>query len=136
MEQTKEAAAEAEAQSYRGLGLKGEAGIVEPKLLERVAQHRVLVRVDGVQTGEDHALDVFKAGQRLGARALDIGDRVADLGIGYVLDRGNKKAHFTGGELCDLDGLGSHESHGFHVEDSAGRHDLDLLALTALSLGD
>jgi hypothetical protein len=64
MQQAEEAAAEAEAEGDGGLRLEGEAGVVEAELFERVAQHGVLVRVDGVEAGEDHALDVFEAGER------------------------------------------------------------------------
>ena len=78
----------------------------------------MLVRVDGVEAGEDHALDVFEAGQRFGAGALDVGDGVADLGVGDVLDGGDKEADFAGGELRELDGLGRHHAHALDVEAS------------------
>ena len=99
MEQAEEAAAEAEAERDGGLGLEGEGRVVEAKLFERVAQHGVLVRVDGVEAGEDHALDVFEAGQRFGAGIFDRGDGVADLGVGYVLDGRDEEADFARGEF-------------------------------------
>jgi hypothetical protein len=43
-------------------GLEGEAGVVEAQFFERVAQHAVLVRVDGVEAGEDHGLMSSKPG--------------------------------------------------------------------------
>ena len=55
MQQTEKAATEAEAKSHGGFRLKGEAGVVEAKLFERVAEHGVLVRVHRIEAGEDHA---------------------------------------------------------------------------------
>ncbi len=66
--QAEEAAAEADAQRVRGLGLEGEAGVVELELVERVAQVGQLVAVDRVEAAEDHGLGVAVAGQRLGRR--------------------------------------------------------------------
>jgi hypothetical protein len=47
----------------------------------------VLVRVDSIEAGEDHALDVFKAGKSFSAGVVDRGDGVADFGVGDVFDR-------------------------------------------------
>ena len=116
MEQAEEAAAEAEAEGDGGFGLEGEAGVVEAKLFEGVAEHGVLVRVDGVEAGEDHGLDVFEAGKGSAQGASIVGDGVADFGVGYVLDGGNEEADFAGGELGDRDGLGGHDAHGLDVE--------------------
>ena len=77
VEEAEEAAAEAEAEGDGGLGLEGEGGVVEAQLFEGVAEHGVLVGVDGVEAGEDHALDVFEAGEGLGAGAVDLGDGVS-----------------------------------------------------------
>ncbi len=96
----------------------------------------MLVRVDGVDAGEDHGLDVFKAGQRCGGRARVFGDGVADAGVGYVFDGGDEEADFAGGELLDFDGLGSEDAHGFDVEDLAVRHEADLHALAHAAVDD
>ncbi len=111
VQQAEEAAAEAEAQRDRGLGLEGEASVVEPQLFERIAQQRMLVRVDCVEAGEDHALDVFKARQRFGAGPFDVGDRVADLRVCDVLDRRDEEANLACGQLLDLNGLRRHHAH-------------------------
>ena len=97
---------------------------------------RVLVRVDGVEAGEDHALDVFEAGQGLGAGARDLGDGVADLGVGDVLDGRDEEADLAGGELGERDRLGRHDAHALDVEGLAVRHDLDLHALAQASVDD
>ena len=68
--QAEEPAAEADAERVGGLGLEGEAGVVELELLERVAQVGQLVAVDGVEPAEDHGLGVAVAGQRLGGAVL------------------------------------------------------------------
>ena len=51
-----------------GLGLEGEAGVVELEPVERVAQVGQLVAVDRVEPAEDHGLGVAVAGQRFGRR--------------------------------------------------------------------
>ena len=63
VQQAEEAAAEAEAERDGAFRLEEEGRVVEAQFFERVAQQRVLVRVHGVEAGEDHGLDVFKAGQ-------------------------------------------------------------------------
>ena len=72
MQQAEEAAAEAEAEGDGGLGLEGEGRVVEAEFFEGIAEHGVFVRVDGVEAGEDHALDVFEAGERFGAGVFDV----------------------------------------------------------------
>ena len=68
VEQAEEAAAEAEAERDGAFRLEEERRIVEAQFLQRFAQLGVLVRVDGVESGEDHGLDFFEAGQRLRGR--------------------------------------------------------------------
>ncbi len=105
VEQAEEAAAEAEAEGDGGFRLEEEGGVVELELFERVAEQGVLVRVDGVDAGEDHGLDFFKAGEGVRGGARVFGDGVADAGVGDVLDGGDEEADFAGGELFDFDGL-------------------------------
>ena len=65
VEQAEEAAAEPEAERDRALRLEGEARVVEVELLERLAQQRVVLAADRVDAGEDEALGLLVAGQRL-----------------------------------------------------------------------
>ena len=55
MQQAQKSAAETKAQRDRALRLEVEARIVQPQLLKRIAQQRVLVRVHRVEPGEHHA---------------------------------------------------------------------------------
>ena len=55
VQQAEEAAAKTKAQRDGIFRLEDERAVVEPQLFQRVAQQRVLVRVHGVQPGEDHA---------------------------------------------------------------------------------
>ena len=61
VQQAEEAAAEAEAERGRRLRLVEERRVVQPQLLERVAQLRVLVAFDRVEPGEDHRLQLLEA---------------------------------------------------------------------------
>ena len=72
VQQAEEAAAEAEAERLRRLGLVEERRVVQLQLLERVAQLRVVVGVGREEPGEDHRLDVLvarAAPRRPGARS-------------------------------------------------------------------
>ena len=69
VEQAEEPAAEPEAERDRALRLVGEAGVVEVELLERVAEERVVLAADRVDAGEDEALGLLVAGERLVRRA-------------------------------------------------------------------
>ena len=99
VQQAEEAAAEAEAERLRRLGLVEERGVVELEPLERVAQLGVLVGVAREEAGEDHRLDVLVARQRLrGGRALAGRQRVADAERRDVLQPGDHVADLAGDE--------------------------------------
>ena len=70
VQQSEEAAAEAEAERGRRLGLVVQRGVVELQLLERVAQLLVLLRVRRIEAGEHHRVHVLVAGQRLDVGAI------------------------------------------------------------------
>ena len=89
----------------RALRRVGEARVVEVQLLERVAQERVVLAADRIDAGEDEALGLLVAGQRLVRRARDGRDRVADLGIADALEPGRDVADLAGDELPDRDEL-------------------------------
>ena len=76
--------------------------VVERQLLERVAQLGVARRVGREDAGEHHRLDHLEAGQRR-RRPLGLGDGVADLGVGDLLDVGDDEADLADRELVELD---------------------------------
>mgnify|MGYP000127318842 CR=1 FL=1 len=65
------------------------------KLLERSAQILVLVRLDRIQPGEHHRLDVLETGDRLAARVPLRSDRIADLHVCRSLQARYDVAHVT-----------------------------------------
>ena len=69
VQQAEEAAPEPEAERDGALGLERERGVVEVELLDRVAEERVVLAADRVDAGEDEALGLLVAGQRLGRGA-------------------------------------------------------------------
>ena len=104
VQQAEEATPEAEAEGPGRLGLVGEAGVVEPQLLEGVAKVGQLVAVDGEQAAEDHGLGVAVAvegARRPGGRR---GHRLARAGPADVLDAGDEVPDLAGPELVDRDG--------------------------------
>ena len=68
VQQAEEAAAEAEAERRRRLRLVEERGVVQPQLLERLAQLGVLVALHRIEPGEHHRLQFLEAGKRLRGR--------------------------------------------------------------------
>ena len=69
VQQPEEPAAEAEAERARRLRLVGERRVVEPQLLERLAQVGELVAVDRVEAAEHHRLRIAVALERVRRRA-------------------------------------------------------------------
>ena len=76
----------------------------------------MLVGVDGVESGEDHGLDFFEAGQGFDGGVRVVGDGVADFGVGNVLDVGDEEADFAACELIDFDRLGREDAESLRVE--------------------
>ena len=136
MKQAEKSAAEAESQGDRALRLEEERRIVEAKFFQSVAQERVLVRVHGIEAGEDHRLDIFKAGQLGGGGPGVVGDGVADLGIADGFDGGGKKADFAGPQFADLDRLGHQDAHGLDFKRFRIGHEANALALAHGALHD
>ena len=96
----------------------------------------MFVRIDGVQAGEDHRLDIFKAGQGGGCRTSIFCYSIADLCISHVFYGRDEEADFAGGEFADLNRLGSEDAEGFNVKGLAVRHEADLHALAQAAVDD
>ena len=136
MEEAEEAAAETEAKGDGAFRLEEEGGVVEAEFFESVAEQRVLVRVHGVEAGEDHGLDVFKSGQGVRSGVRFVGDGVADFGVADVLDGGGEESDLAGDELADFNGLGDKHAHGIDLEGFSDGHEPDALAFAHGSLHD
>ena len=106
VQQAKEAAAVAEPDGGRGLGLMGEARVVEAELAETIAQPPEIVGIGRKQAAEDHRLAGFEAGQRLRGGAPVLGDGIADAGLGHLFDAGGKEADLARAQGLDRLGLG------------------------------
>src|SRR3954468_21961249 len=129
VQQPEEADAEAEAEHVAGLGLPGQCRVVERELLERVAEVRVVVRVDREDAAEDHRLDLAVAGQRLGGLAGLRRERVADAQLRDVLYAGDEEADLARVQLVRGRHRGREEADVVDVGLGAGRHRADRLAL-------
>jgi hypothetical protein len=70
VQEPQEAAPETEAERDRRLGLVEERRVVQPQLLERVAQLRILVAFDRIEAGEHHRLQFLEAGNGSSVRRL------------------------------------------------------------------
>jgi len=134
VQQPEKSAAETEPQRRRTLRLEKERGIVQPQLLQGIAQNRVLVGVDGVYAGKDHGLDVFEARQRLDCGTLFVGNRVADLGVGDSLDVRDDESDLTRFEPIDGHRFGRQHAEGLHLEHFSVRPEPNLLSQFQRSL--
>ena len=134
VEQAEEAAAEPEPERDRALRRVGEAGVVEVELLERVAQERVVLAADRVDPGEDQALGLLVAGQRLVGRPGDGRDRVADLRVADALEPRGDVADLAGDELLDRHELRPEDAELERLGLGAAGHQADRLALADRAL--
>src|SRR4051794_3391219 len=136
VEEAEEAAAEAEAERRAGLHLEAERGVVEPELVEAVAELLELGGVDREQAADDDRLDQLEAGQGGRRRGAGVGDGVADAGLGDFLDLRGDETDFAGAELAQLLDLGAHAADAVDEVGGAGGHELDLLAALQAAVDD
>src|SRR5207302_9836620 len=101
VEHAQESAAKAVAERQRRLRLEAERGVVQPELLERVAEGLVVGVLDRVEAGEHHRLGLAVAWKRYRGRAELLRDRLADAGVGDPLDRRRDEPHLPRRELID-----------------------------------
>ena len=86
VQQAEEAAAEPEAERGGRLRLVLQAGVVEPELLQGVAQVLVLVGLGRIEPREHHRLDLPVARQQLGRPVVSVEDGVAHPGVAHVAE--------------------------------------------------
>ena len=106
VEQTKEAAAEAEAEGDGAFRVIGQRTVIELEFFESVAEETVFVRFHGVQPGEHHGSNFFEAGEGLGSGVRGFDDGVTDLGVGHGLDVGVDVADLSCRQLGEGDCFG------------------------------
>ena len=129
VQKPQETAAEAEAQRHRGFRLEGEGGVVELKLLESVAQIRVLCAVRRINAAVHHGLHRAVARQRIGGGVVRPGDGVAHTGILHRLDGRREIAHLAGSQLARrFKTRGAHVAAFHHRELAAVAHHADRVA--------
>src|SRR5258708_30130393 len=98
MQETKEATAKSKAERSGGFHLIGEAGIVQVQLAERLAQVFEERRIDRKEAAEHHLLRRLEAGERTRRALFLVGDGVADLRVGNLLDLRRQEADFARSE--------------------------------------
>ena len=99
VEHPQKAAPEPEAQGHGALRLKGQGGVVELQLLQRVPQVGVLAAVLRIHAAVDHGLGLPVTRQGLSGGVLLSGDGVAHLRVPHVLDGGGEVAHLPRPQL-------------------------------------
>ena len=136
VQEAEEAAAEAEAERDRALGLVGERRVVQLELLERVAELLELVALGREQAGEHHRLHDLVARQGFAGRALLVRDRVAHAHLRHVLDAGDDVADLPGLEPVGRLHLGPEVAELLDLRVLVGAHEADELALGEAAVDD
>ena len=106
VQQPEIAAAVTESERRGGLRLVGQRGVVEPQLVQRVAQQRVVRPVQRVQPGVDHRPRLAVTAERDGGALGRRGDGVADLRLPDVLHPGDQVADLADPQADGRDGFG------------------------------
>ena len=128
VQQTEIAAAVTEAERRGGLRLVGERGVIEPELVQRVPQDRVVGPVQRIQPGVDHRVRVAVAAERDGGALALRGDGVADLGLPDVLHPGDQVADLADAEPDGGDRFRRDDADLEQFVHGPGGHHLDPLA--------
>ena len=81
MQKAEETAAEAEAESARGLRLIGEGGVVKLQLFKSVAQCFIIRAVRRIHAAENHRVHLAVAGEGFGCRKFKLCHRIAHFGV-------------------------------------------------------
>ena len=129
VQQAEEPAAEPEAQCLRTFRVEEERRVVQAQFFQSFAKLRVRMRVNRVESRKNHGLDFFESGQCFERGMRVIGDGVANLGVGDVLDVGNEKAGVACAQFADVDRLWGEHAEGFNVESPSVGHQFDFLPL-------
>ena len=127
MQQAEKAAAETKTQRLRHLGLELQCGIVQLQFGQRIAQRLEVVRFDRIQPGEHLRLHFLEARQSLAGRAVEQGNRVADLRGFQFLDTRNHKADLARRQAGPVHRLGRKYTHVFGQMLRAAGHEANLV---------
>ena len=136
VEKAQESHAKAKAQGHARLGSPDERGVVHLELLERVAQVLVLLVVDGKKPREDHGLCLVVARTGLLAGTVLVGDGVARLHEGGVLEARHHIAHLAHAKLVQRGLEGALAAHAVAEEGIAKRHHAQVVALLDAAIKD
>ncbi len=128
MQQTQEAAAEAEAERGRAFRLIEQRGVVQAQLAERVAEGFVVVRADREQTGIDLRLHFFEARQRFIRRIARQRQGIAHRRAKNIFDGADQPAHFAAVQLRAVNLLRREDAEAIGVIDLTGAHHFDFVA--------
>ena len=114
MKEPQEPATESESQGNRCLCLELQGSIIELKLFKCISQVRILRSVRRVKPAVHHGIDLLISRQRLCARNLGVGDRVAYPRLFYVFQACRNITYHSGIQFLARDKLSSSECADLH----------------------
>ena len=136
MEESQKARTKAKAKRHRGLGRPDERGIVHAELLQGVTKVLVLFVVNGKETRVDHGFSILVARAGLRTGTLLVGDGVARLDEGRVLEARHHKADLTHAELLEGHLKGALAAHTITEEGVTERHQPEPVPLPDATVKD
>ena len=104
-----------------------EAGVVQFQPAKAVAQMFEIGGIDRKQRTEHHRHRWLKSGQRFSRLTLFVGQRVADLCIGNILDAGGDEPHLARAKPVDDNALGREHADAVDIARRARLHEAHFL---------
>ena len=124
VQESEEAAAEAEAERDGSLGFKDERSVIELELFERFTQIVIVLAVLGVKPAKDHRRHAAVAGQSLGGGALRARHGVADAHVAHILQCTRNEPDLACAKCARIHGLRAETPDVRHLKGLARRHEL------------
>ncbi len=136
MQHAQETATESKSQALADFRHISKGGVVESQFAEGFAQFLEIVVVDWIETAEDHWLRLFVTGQRRFGWMQRVGDGVANVYIGQVLDLGHEETDLPRGKRIDRRRRGAELADVGNVVLLVAAHEKDALPFADRSLHD
>ena len=96
----------------------------------------MLVGIHGIESGENHGLDFFEAGQGLKGGSGLVRNRVADFRVSHILAVRHQKPDLTRSQFIHLYRLGSQNTEGFHFQHASIPHQANFLSFAERAFKD
>ena len=129
MKQAKETTTETKTKGGRVFRFELEGRVIEVQLFKRITQHFIFAGIDREDTTEHHRNGRLETGQRLGAGAFFLGNRVTNFTFGNRFHTAVDEANFTRAEFIKRKRFWREHADTLNLMGNLGVHEADFLAL-------